>query len=48
MGPSEPIVMALTRELAPLSLPAWAEACRRALEAGSRLVALFGRAEGEE
>lgn len=48
MGPAEPIVMALTRELAPLSLDGWAEACAGALEAGGRLVALFGRCEGEE
>lgn len=48
MGPCKATVMALTRELAPMSLEAWAEACARSLEAGGRLMALFGRADGEE
>lgn len=48
MGPTKSTVMALTCELAPMRLDAWAEACGQSLEAGGRLVALFGRAEGEE
>lgn len=48
MGPSESTVMVLTRELAPMSLDAWADACGQRLEAGERLVTLFGRAVAEE
>lgn len=48
MGPLKSTVMALTRELAPMSLEAWAEACSQLLEAGGRLVTLFGRIAGEE
>jgi Ni,Fe-hydrogenase III large subunit len=48
MGPSKSTLMALTRELRPLRLLDWAEACGKALEAGGRLVALFGRIEGEQ
>jgi Ni,Fe-hydrogenase III large subunit len=46
--PAKATVMALTRELAPLSLDGWAEACAASLEGGARLLALFGRVEGEE
>lgn len=48
MGPTPSTVMVPTRELAPMGLLAWAEACATSLEAGGRLVALFGRVEGEE
>jgi Ni,Fe-hydrogenase III large subunit len=48
MGPFKSTVMVLTRELAPMGLDAWAEACGRSLEAGARLVTLFGRVEGGE
>ena len=48
MGPSKSTVMALTRELAPMSLQAWTEACGQSLEAGGRLVTLFGRADGDK
>lgn len=48
MGPPKSTVMALTRELAPLRLEDWADACGRALEAGGRLVTLFGRVDGDE
>jgi Ni,Fe-hydrogenase III large subunit len=43
MGPAKPIAMRLTRELAPLELAAWARSCTDALDAGDRLVTLFGR-----
>lgn len=48
MGPSKSTLMVLTRELAPMGLDAWADACGRMLEAGARLVTLFGRIQGEE
>ena len=44
MGPSEPVVTRLTREIAPLALSDWAAACAQALAAGDRVVSLFGRA----
>jgi len=49
MGPAKPVAMALTREIAPLGLEEWACQCARALDAGERLVTLFGRPEaGDE
>jgi Ni,Fe-hydrogenase III large subunit len=38
--------MALTQELAPAGLDAWASACAQALSAGERLLTLFGRPDG--
>ncbi len=43
MGPAKPIAMVLTRELAQLGLDEWASACAQALDAGERMVSLFGR-----
>jgi Ni,Fe-hydrogenase III large subunit len=43
MGPMKPIVMSLTQEIAPLGLGAWADQVGQALDAGERLVTLFGR-----
>ncbi|WP_374569348.1 NADH-quinone oxidoreductase subunit C [Ideonella sp.] len=48
MGPFESTVLAPARELATLPLAGWAEACTQALDAGGRLVALFGRPDGDE
>lgn len=44
----ESMVMVPARELAPMSIDAWAEACGRSLEAGARLVTLYGRTDGDE
>jgi Ni,Fe-hydrogenase III large subunit len=41
----KPIVMALKHELAQVDLVAWAEQVARSLDAGERLVTLFGRAD---
>jgi hypothetical protein len=43
MGPAKSVAMALTQELAPVGLEAWAAACARGLASGERLVTLFGR-----
>jgi Ni,Fe-hydrogenase III large subunit len=43
MGPAKPMAMMLTREIAPLGLDDWAGACMQALDAGQRLITLFGR-----
>lgn len=43
MGPSKPVAMMLTREIAPMGLSDWAAACGRAMDAGVRLLSLFGR-----
>ena len=48
MAPAASTVMALTRELAPMTLDALAAACAVALEAGGRMVTLFGRSDGDE
>lgn len=48
MRPTDSIVIARTRALPPLGLDGWADACTTALEAGDRLVALFGRIDGDE
>lgn len=40
--------MARTGDLAPMRLESWAQACGESLEAGGRLVALFGRTEAGE
>lgn len=44
---AQPVVLQLTRELAPLPLRNWAAACSAALDAGQRLLTLYGRSEGE-
>jgi Ni,Fe-hydrogenase III large subunit len=43
MGPAKSVAMALTQELAPVGLDAWAAACAQAMAAGERLLTLFGR-----
>jgi Ni,Fe-hydrogenase III large subunit len=44
---AQPVVLRLTRELAPLPLRDWAAACSAALDAGQRLLTLYGRRDGE-
>ena len=41
-----PVFMAATQDLAPVGLDAWAQACGQALNAGERMVTLFGRTDG--
>jgi Ni,Fe-hydrogenase III large subunit len=48
MGPDKSAVMVPTRELASMRLEAWSDACGKVLEAGGRLIALFGRLQGDE
>jgi len=48
MGPAKSVVMALTQELAPVDLDAWAAACAQAMSAGKRLLTLFGRTDGDD
>ena len=48
MGPAKPVVMALTHEVRPVGLTAWAAACAHALSAGERLLTLYGRPEGDD
>ena len=48
MGPIEPIAMTLTREMAPAGLDAWVQGCADALDAGERMVTLFGRADADD
>jgi Ni,Fe-hydrogenase III large subunit len=43
MGPTKSVLMALTQDLRPLGLNAWAAACAQAMAAGERLLTLFGR-----
>ncbi len=45
-GPHKPVIMRLTRELAPLALADWAQAIAAALRAGDRVLSLFGRRAG--
>jgi len=45
MGPMKPIVMALRHEVVPSDLPAWRRQLAESLDAGARLVTLFGRAD---
>jgi Ni,Fe-hydrogenase III large subunit len=47
MGPMNPIVMDLNHEVAPADLAAWSRQVARALDAGERLVTLFGRVDGD-
>jgi Ni,Fe-hydrogenase III large subunit len=48
MDAARPLVLVSTRESAPCDLEAWAADCARALDAGERVVTLFGRpAEGD-
>jgi Ni,Fe-hydrogenase III large subunit len=47
MGPNKPIAMALIHELAQADLVAWADQVAQALDAGDRLVTLFGRIDRE-
>ena len=44
----QPVVIAPTRELAPLALDAWARQVAQALDDGERLLTLFGRADGTD
>lgn len=46
--PAPPVALHLTRVLAPLPLDGWAAACARALDAGQRLLTLFGRRDGAD
>lgn len=48
MGPSQPVVTMPTREVAPMGLPDWAEACAQALASGLRLLGLFGRSGADD
>ncbi|WP_428423505.1 hypothetical protein [Methylibium sp.] len=45
MGPIKPIVMSLTHAVAPLGLDEWADQIGKAMDAGERLVTLFGRVD---
>jgi Ni,Fe-hydrogenase III large subunit len=47
MGPNKPIVMALNHEVAQADLVAWSGQVAQALDAGERLVTLFGRIDRE-
>lgn len=47
MGPMKPIVMALNHEVAQAHLAAWSRQVAQALEAGERLLTLFGRIDGD-
>jgi Ni,Fe-hydrogenase III large subunit len=47
MGLVEPVVIAATHELPPAGLAEWAGACAQALDAGDRLVTLFGRPDAD-
>lgn len=42
-----PVVTMPARELAPLALDAWGEACAQALAAGERMLSCFGRCDAE-
>lgn len=46
--PASPVALQPTREPAPLPLATWAAACGRALDAGQRLLTLFGRRDGAD
>jgi Ni,Fe-hydrogenase III large subunit len=49
MGPIKSLAMMLTREIAPIGLSTWADQCAQALDAGDRLITLFGRPDaGDE
>jgi Ni,Fe-hydrogenase III large subunit len=48
MEPLRPIVVAPTRELAPLTLDDWARQVALALDEGERLLTLYGRADGAD
>ncbi|WP_372827844.1 NADH-quinone oxidoreductase subunit C [Polaromonas sp.] len=48
MGPAKSVVMALTQDVRPLELDAWASACAQAMAAGERLLTLFGRPDGAD
>jgi len=47
MAAREPLLLVPAREPAALTLAAWAEACHQAMDAGERLLMLFGRPDGE-
>ena len=47
MGPHKPIAMALNHEMAQADLEAWSGQVARALDAGERLVTLFGRIDND-
>jgi Ni,Fe-hydrogenase III large subunit len=44
---NEPLLLLPAREPAPLALAPWAEACHAALDAGERLVMLYGQPDGD-
>ena len=49
MEPAKSLVVIPTREIAPLGLDEWARLCARGLDAGERMLTLFGRpATGDE
>lgn len=48
MAPMQPIVMASTHDLPPQGLDDWAGAIGQRLDAGERLVTLFGRADADD
>jgi len=48
MGPAKSVVMALTQDVRPLGLDAWASACAQAMAAGERLLTLFGRPDEDD
>ena len=48
MEARESVLLAPTRQLPPMLLDDWAAACSGSLKAGGRLVALFGRVQGDE
>ena len=49
MGPVKPTGMVLTREMAPADLDVWVRDCADALDAGERMITLFGRTDtGDE
>jgi Ni,Fe-hydrogenase III large subunit len=47
MGPMKPIVMALNHEVAQADLAGWSRQVAEALDAGDRLVTLFGRTDAD-
>jgi Ni,Fe-hydrogenase III large subunit len=47
MGPMKPIVMALNHEIAQVELAEWSRQVATALDAGERLVTLFGRSDAD-
>jgi Ni,Fe-hydrogenase III large subunit len=48
MGPIESLAMMLTHEMVPIGLSTWADQCAQALDAGDRLITLFGRPDARD